>query len=109
MDISPGPDHETQSAQPPPKRSPTMILLSAVATFAFLIWLCWIGTRIILMGLPEEGRADVLNTVVMAGTGLVVSAALAARSADTSSPFGFIAALASAVRSTASRFRGGFY
>lgn len=85
--------------QPPqPKRSAAMILLSGVVTFAFLGWLCWLITGIVLTGIPEQDRADVVVSLTIAAVGLVLSAVLASRTAETKSPLGFLGNLATALK-----------
>lgn len=110
MTVTPEPrDDDAPEAQSPPKRNPVMIVMSGIATFAFLGWLTWLITHVTLQGVPEADRAELLQTMVMAATGLVVSGVLAARTTDTQSPFGFITALSRALRGLTGRFRGGYF
>jgi cyanate permease len=88
-----------------------MIVLSGIATFAFLGWLTWITTHLVMEGVPAEDRATLLQTMVMAATGLVVSGVLAARTTDAQDPFSFVSALTRALRGMSGRWfgRGGYY
>lgn len=102
---NPDGDREVQGA----RRSPVMLALSGLATFAFLAWLCWIITRLIDAGIPDADRAGLVETMILAATGVVISAVMAARAAGPSNPLGMLTTLMSAVRGMMRGRGGGFY
>lgn len=53
--------------------------LAAFAIGGFTIWLCWLVTRIVLMGVPEDGRAELASTGLLAAAGVIVSVFAASR------------------------------
>lgn len=68
-----------------------MTLLSGVATFAFLAWLCWLATWL-AAGVSGDGRTALASEAVWAATGVSMSAIVAAKTFD-GNPLEYIAGL----------------
>ena len=60
--------------------SPFVIFMSGASTLAFLVWLCWLITTLVISGIPDDGKAELVSTGILAATGVVISAVMAARS-----------------------------
>lgn len=71
--------------------------LSGIATFCFLIWLCWIVTELVRAGIPEAQRAELVSTGMWVASGVAVSAILAAKSVSVN-PLQFVASWITAVK-----------
>lgn len=82
---------------------PAVAILSGVGCFSFLAWLCWIITKLVVSGVPESDRADLIGTLVMAATGVVVTSIAAARGLD-QNPLGGLGSLVSGLRSMVRRY-----
>lgn len=81
-----------ETLQPTSPRSRVVLFISGVTTFGFVVWLGWAATRLIEVGVPEADRAGLVSTIVLAATGVVISAAVSVRNIG-DNPLGFLADL----------------
>ena len=86
---------------PRPPRKPAFVMsavtfIAGATTLAFLCWLAWLVTVIVLWGIPPPDRADFAATLVLAASGVLISAVIGARAAE--SPFEFLATIISTVK-----------
>lgn len=94
---------DTEQDQDEPRRPSSLILfLSGVGTFSFLGWLCWLVTTLVIGGIPEGDRADLVASLVFAASGVVVSAAVTARTTRTN-PLEFLITAIENIRSIGRR------
>lgn len=87
----------------PRRKHPVLIFMAGVGTFAFLFWLAWLTTRLIVAGIPEEDRAGLAETMVLSASGLVLTAITAALASGETNPLSFVSSFVSAVRSLLTR------
>lgn len=71
--------------------------LSGLATFGFLVWLCWIVTELVRAGIPEAQRAELVSTGLWAASGVAISAIVAAKSVSVN-PLQFVSSWIAAVK-----------
>jgi len=79
-------------SMPTHHRSRVVLFLSGVATFGFVGWLAWAATLLIRAGVPEPDRAELISTIILAATGVVISAVVSVRNMG-ENPMGFLADL----------------